>query len=173
MTVVILKAFKLFFCVYTFNNCFSCRQTGLGIVLPFPLEDNDKIDNMRQYMPLPDCSSVKRADLKRSLFFSFTHLKKNVIAMKHVANQFQKQLKQILKHHQLAKILSGVHTQTERIQGPYIFTYHSFPMLEFISVPNRQNTVQLIFGKNELGAFSESLRPPLSIACPTMAMAGL
>ena len=35
---------------------------------------------------------------------------------------------------------------------------------DVISVPNRQNTVQLIFGKNELGGFSESLRPPLSIA---------
>ena len=64
--------------IYTFNSCFSCRQTGLGIVLPFPLGDNDKIDNMRQYMPLPDCSSVKRADLRRSLFiFSSTYLKKS------------------------------------------------------------------------------------------------
>ena len=42
-----------------------------------------------------------------------------------------------------------------------------------ISVPKRQNQVRLIFGKNELGASLESLRPPLSIACPTMAMANL
>ena len=33
-----------------------------------------------------------------------------------------------------------------------------------ISVPKSQNTVRLIFGKNELGAFSESLRPP-SVHC--------
>ena len=42
-----------------------------------------------------------------------------------------------------------------------------------ISVPKHQNPVLLIFGKNELEAFLESLRPPLSIACPTMAMASL
>ena len=42
-----------------------------------------------------------------------------------------------------------------------------------ISVPKRQNPVQLIFGKNELEAFLESLRPPLSIAYPTMAMTNL
>ena len=34
----------------------------------------------------------------------------------------------------------------------------------FISVPNCQSTIQLIFRKNESGAFSESLRPP-SIHC--------
>ena len=45
--------------------------------------------------------------------------------------------------------------------------------LSYTSVPKRQNPVRLIFGKNELGAFLESLRPPLSIACPTMAMANL
>ena len=42
-----------------------------------------------------------------------------------------------------------------------------------ISVPNRQNTVRLIFRKNELGAFSETLRPPLSIAGSIMTLAGL
>ena len=42
-----------------------------------------------------------------------------------------------------------------------------------ISVPKRQNPVRLIFGKNELGAFLESLRPPLSIAFPNMAIANL
>ena len=42
-----------------------------------------------------------------------------------------------------------------------------------ISVPNRQNTVRLIFEKNELGAFSDSLRPPLSIAGSFMTLAGL
>ena len=42
-----------------------------------------------------------------------------------------------------------------------------------ISVPKRQNPVRLIFGKNELGAFWESLRPPLSIACPNVAIANL
>ena len=42
-----------------------------------------------------------------------------------------------------------------------------------MSVPNRQNTVRLIFGKNELGAFSESLRPPLFIAGSIMTLAGL
>ena len=46
-------------------------------------------------------------------------------------------------------------------------------LLKGISVPNRQNKVRLIFGKNELGAFSESLRPPLSIAGPIMDFAGL
>ena len=44
---------------------------------------------------------------------------------------------------------------------------------DVISVPNRQNTVQLIFGKNELGGFSESLRPPLYIAGSIMTLAGL
>ena len=42
-----------------------------------------------------------------------------------------------------------------------------------ISVPKRQNGLLLIFGKIELGAFSESLRPPLSIAGPIMTLAGL
>ena len=42
-----------------------------------------------------------------------------------------------------------------------------------ISVPKHQNPVRLIFGKNELEAFLESLRPPLSIACHTMAMVNL
>ena len=42
-----------------------------------------------------------------------------------------------------------------------------------ISAPNRQNKVRLIFGKNELGAFSESLRPPQSIAGSIMTLAGL
>ena len=42
-----------------------------------------------------------------------------------------------------------------------------------ISVPKRQNLVRLIFGKNELGAFLESLRHPLPTSCPTMAMANL
>ena len=44
---------------------------------------------------------------------------------------------------------------------------------QYISVPKCQNTVRLIFGKNELGAVSESLRPPLSIAGPIMTLAGL
>ena len=42
-----------------------------------------------------------------------------------------------------------------------------------ISAPNRQNTVRLIFEKNELGAFLERLRPPLSIAGSFMTLAGL
>ena len=42
-----------------------------------------------------------------------------------------------------------------------------------ISVPKRQNPVQLIFGKNELEAFLESLKPPPSIVYPTMAMTNL
>ena len=46
-------------------------------------------------------------------------------------------------------------------------------LLACTSVPNRQNTVRLIFGKNELGAFSESLRPPPSIAGSIMTLAGL
>ena len=53
------------------------------------------------------------------------------------------------------------------------FGLPNFRVNENISVPNRQNTVQLIFGKNELGAFSESLRPPLSIAGSIMILAGL
>ena len=42
-----------------------------------------------------------------------------------------------------------------------------------ISVPNRQNTARLIFGKNELRAFSESLRPPVSIARSIMILSVL
>ena len=41
------------------------------------------------------------------------------------------------------------------------------------SVPKRQNGLSLIFEKIELGAFSESLRPSLSIAGPIMTLAGL
>ena len=47
------------------------------------------------------------------------------------------------------------------------------PISVSISVPKRQNPVWLIFGKNELEAFLESLRPILSIAYPTMAIANL
>ena len=54
--------------------------------------------------------------------------------------------------------------------NPFCSSLHFFI---FISAPNWQNTVRLIFGKNELGAFSESLRPPLAIACPTITMANL
>ena len=43
----------------------------------------------------------------------------------------------------------------------------------YISVPNRQNTVRLIFEKIELGAFLERLGPPLSIAGSIMTLAGL
>ena len=46
-------------------------------------------------------------------------------------------------------------------------------LMRVISVPNRQNKVRLIFRKNELGAFSESLRPPQSIAGSIMTLAGL
>ena len=42
-----------------------------------------------------------------------------------------------------------------------------------ISVSKHQNPVRLNFGKIELGACLESLRPPMSIAWPIMAMAGL
>ena len=42
-----------------------------------------------------------------------------------------------------------------------------------ISVANRQNPFSLILVKNELGAVSESLGPPLSRPCPTMTIAGL
>ena len=45
--------------------------------------------------------------------------------------------------------------------------------ISVISAPNRQNTVPLIFKKNELGAFLECLRPPLSIAGSIMTLAGL
>ena len=42
-----------------------------------------------------------------------------------------------------------------------------------ISVPDRQNSFPLVLVKNELGAFSESLGPPLSRSYPIMAIAGL
>ena len=42
-----------------------------------------------------------------------------------------------------------------------------------ISVAKRQNPFPLILVKNELGAVSESLGPPLSISHPIMTIAGL
>ena len=43
----------------------------------------------------------------------------------------------------------------------------------FITVANRPNPFSLILVKNELGAFSESLGPPLSRPYPIMTVAGL
>ena len=47
------------------------------------------------------------------------------------------------------------------------------PFIGHQSVPKRHNGLSLIFGKIELGAFSESLRPPQSIAGSIMTLAGL
>ena len=42
-----------------------------------------------------------------------------------------------------------------------------------ISAPKRKNPFLWVLVKNELGAVSESLGPPLSRPCPTMTIAGL
>ena len=56
-----------------------------------------------------------------------------------------------------------LHLFLERSWGHFFRTFN-------ISVPKSQNTVRVIVGKNELGAFSKSLRHPLPIAWPFMAM---
>ena len=55
----------------------------------------------------------------------------------------------------------------------YVTLHYNLNHYMGISASNRQNMVRLIFGKNELGAFSESLRPPLFIAVSIMTLAGL
>ena len=55
----------------------------------------------------------------------------------------------------------------------YLLENSRFAHRNVISVAKRQNPFPLILVKNELGAVSESLGPPLSISHPIMTIAGL